>query len=121
VQHYGSDVLDSALLRMPAVGFVSPTDLRWLSTCHVAPVQASASSGMVEGSQLALEKMLTYAHHLGLHTEEIGWTGEQPGTFPQVFTRLPVVDGALALDHSLNSEAHRRDEAVSADLGRAGG
>ncbi|MDH2415553.1 glycoside hydrolase family 15 protein [Nocardioides sp. CER19] len=32
VQHYDSDVLDSSLLRMPTVGFVSPTDPRWLST-----------------------------------------------------------------------------------------
>ncbi len=31
-QHYGTDVLDSALLRMPTVGFVSPTDPMWLST-----------------------------------------------------------------------------------------
>jgi GH15 family glucan-1,4-alpha-glucosidase len=32
VQHYESDVLDSSLLRMSTVGFVSPSDPRWLST-----------------------------------------------------------------------------------------
>jgi GH15 family glucan-1,4-alpha-glucosidase len=32
VQRYGSDVLDSALLRMAQVGFVAPRDPRWLST-----------------------------------------------------------------------------------------
>ncbi|MFI7602009.1 glycoside hydrolase family 15 protein [Actinoplanes sp. NPDC049681] len=31
-QHYGTDVLDSALLRMPRVGFVSPADPMWMST-----------------------------------------------------------------------------------------
>ncbi|MDQ1012877.1 GH15 family glucan-1,4-alpha-glucosidase [Streptomyces sp. V4I23] len=32
VQHYGAEVLDSALLLMPSVGFLSPKDHRWLST-----------------------------------------------------------------------------------------
>jgi pentatricopeptide repeat protein len=32
VQHYDTDVLDAALLRMPTVGFIAGTDPRWLST-----------------------------------------------------------------------------------------
>ena len=32
VQHYGSGVLDSSLLRMPTVGFLSPHDTMWAST-----------------------------------------------------------------------------------------
>ncbi|MER5197547.1 glycoside hydrolase family 15 protein [Streptomyces sp. NPDC002755] len=32
VQHYGSEVLDASLLLMPAVGFITPRDPRWLST-----------------------------------------------------------------------------------------
>jgi GH15 family glucan-1,4-alpha-glucosidase len=32
VQHYGTDVLDSSLLLMPLMGFVSPRDPMWLST-----------------------------------------------------------------------------------------
>jgi hypothetical protein len=35
------------------------------------------------------EKMLTYADHLGLCSEEIGLTGEALGNFPQAFTHLP--------------------------------
>jgi GH15 family glucan-1,4-alpha-glucosidase len=31
-QHYDTQVLDSALLRMPLLGFVAPRDPRWLST-----------------------------------------------------------------------------------------
>jgi GH15 family glucan-1,4-alpha-glucosidase len=31
-QHYGTDVLDSALLRMPTVGFIAPNDPMWTST-----------------------------------------------------------------------------------------
>ena len=32
VQHYDTDVLDSALLRMPTVGFIDGRDPRWIST-----------------------------------------------------------------------------------------
>ncbi len=32
VQHYGSDVLDASLLKMPLVGFVAPHDPLWVST-----------------------------------------------------------------------------------------
>jgi GH15 family glucan-1,4-alpha-glucosidase len=32
VQHYGSDVLDASLLKMPVVGFVAPHDPMWIST-----------------------------------------------------------------------------------------
>ena len=32
VQHYGSDVLDAALLAMPSVGFIAPDDPMWQST-----------------------------------------------------------------------------------------
>ncbi|GAB3955182.1 hypothetical protein GCM10027614_63710 [Micromonospora vulcania] len=32
VQHYGSDILDAALLVMPGVGFIAPTDPMWQST-----------------------------------------------------------------------------------------
>ena len=31
-QHYGSDVLDAALLLMPQLGFITPTDPMWMST-----------------------------------------------------------------------------------------
>ncbi len=32
IQHYGSDVLDASLLKMPLVGFVAPNDPMWQST-----------------------------------------------------------------------------------------
>jgi GH15 family glucan-1,4-alpha-glucosidase len=137
VQHYASQVLDSSLLRMPTVGFVSPYDPRWLSTlkamdgelvtdslvyrydpaaspdglagdegtfslCSFAYVNALASSGMLEKAQLAFEKMLTYANHLGLYAEEIGLTGEQLGNFPQAFTHLALIDAAVTLDRKLD-------------------
>ncbi|WP_327010525.1 glycoside hydrolase family 15 protein [Dactylosporangium sp. NBC_01737] len=33
-QHYGSDVVDAALLLMPQLGFITPTDPMWVSTLN---------------------------------------------------------------------------------------
>jgi GH15 family glucan-1,4-alpha-glucosidase len=150
VQEYDSTVLDSALLRMSRVGFVTPNDPMWTSTlaamdselvtdslvyrynpeaspdglrgsegtfslCTFAYVDALARAGRVDDAELAFEKMLTYANHLGLYSEEIALTGEQIGNFPQAFTHLALIDAAIALDQQL--DAGRRGRAV----GRAAG
>ena len=51
------------------------------------------------------EKMLTYANHVGLFSEEIGATGEQLGNFPQAFTHLSLINAAINLDHQLDHGA----------------
>jgi GH15 family glucan-1,4-alpha-glucosidase len=53
------------------------------------------------------EKMLTYANHVGLFSEEIALTGEQIGNFPQAFTHLALVDAAITLDEALDRPARR--------------
>ncbi|WP_405805184.1 glycoside hydrolase family 15 protein [Streptomyces sp. NBC_00210] len=137
VQHYGSDVLDSSLLRMPTVGFITPDDPMWISTldamdqelvsdslvyrynpeaspdglrgsegtfslCTFMYVDALARAGRIDQARLVLEKMLTYANHLGLYSEEIDLTGRQLGNFPQAFTHLALIDAAITLDAALN-------------------
>jgi len=47
------------------------------------------------------EKMLSYANHVGLYSEQIGLTGEQLGNFPQAFTHLSLITAALTLDRAL--------------------
>ncbi len=70
----------------------SPDGLRGqegtFSMCSFWYVEALARAGRLEEARLAFEKMLTYANHLGLFSEEIGPTGEQLGNFPQAFTHL---------------------------------
>jgi GH15 family glucan-1,4-alpha-glucosidase len=46
--------------------------------------------------------MLTYANHLGVHSEQIGSTGELLGNFPQAFTHLALINAAITLDKSLD-------------------
>ncbi|MFE7773340.1 glycoside hydrolase family 15 protein [Streptomyces sp. NPDC057445] len=137
VQHYDTKVLDSSLLRMSTVGFITPDDPMWISTldamdrelvndslvyrynpeaspdglqgsegtfslCTFIYVDALARAGRLNQSRLILEKMLTYANHLGLYSEEIDLTGRQLGNFPQAFTHLAFIDTALTLDCELN-------------------
>jgi len=136
-QHYDTEVLDAALLRMSSVGFIAPNDPMWLSTlqamdgelvtdslvyrydpeaspdglrgsegtfslCSFAYVDSLARAGQLDKARVTFEKMLTYANHLGLYSEEIGLTGEQLGNFPQAFTHLALIDAAITLDRELD-------------------
>jgi GH15 family glucan-1,4-alpha-glucosidase len=67
-------------------------------------VDALARSGRLEESRLVFEKMLTYANHVGLYSEEIAATGEQIGNFPQAFTHLSLIDAALTLNAALDRQ-----------------
>jgi GH15 family glucan-1,4-alpha-glucosidase len=71
------------------------------SICSFWYVEALARAGRPDDARLAFEKMLTYANHLGLYAEEIGYTGEQHGNFPQAFTHLALISAAFNLDRVL--------------------
>ena len=72
------------------------------SICTFWYVDALARSGRLEQARTTLEKMFTYANHVGLYAEEIGLTGEQLGNFPQAFTHLSLINAALNLNHQLD-------------------
>jgi GH15 family glucan-1,4-alpha-glucosidase len=72
------------------------------SLCSFLYVDALAGAGRLEDARNAFEKMLTYANHVGLYSEEIDLTGEQIGNFPQAFTHLALIDAALTLDAALD-------------------
>ncbi|QNN52812.1 glycoside hydrolase family 15 protein [Nocardioides mesophilus] len=140
VQEYDNTVLDSSLLRMSSLGFITPTDPLWSSTlkamdaelvtdslvyrynpeaspdglrgsegtfslCTFAYVDALARAGRLDEAALTFEKMLTYANHVGLFSEEIALTGEQIGNFPQAFTHLSLIDAAITLNAQLDLAA----------------
>jgi GH15 family glucan-1,4-alpha-glucosidase len=75
------------------------------SLCTFWYVDALARSGRLDDAVLVLEKMHTYANHLGLYSEEIGVTGEQLGNFPQAFSHLALINAAINLDYQLDHGA----------------
>jgi GH15 family glucan-1,4-alpha-glucosidase len=77
------------------------------SLCSFMYVDALARAGRHEDARLAFEKMVTYANHVGLFSEEIALTGEQIGNFPQAFTHLALIDAAITLDEALNTAGRR--------------
>src|SRR5262249_57933852 len=68
------------------------------SICSFWYVEALSRAGRLREARLAFEKMLTYANHLGLYSEEIGSSGELLGTFPHAVTHLALLRAALSLD-----------------------
>ena len=84
----------------------SPDGLRGsegtFSLCSFFYVGALTRAGRLDEAQYAFEKMLTYANHLGLYSEEVDPTGRQVGNFPQAFTHLALVHAAIDLDAALN-------------------
>jgi GH15 family glucan-1,4-alpha-glucosidase len=69
--------------------------------CSFWYVEALARAGRLDEARLAFEKMLTYANHLGLYSEEIGPSGELLGNFPQAFTHLALISASYNLDRQL--------------------
>lgn len=73
------------------------------SLCSFWYVECLAKAGRIDEARIALEKMFSYANHLGLYAEEIGRSGEGLGNFPQAFTHLSLISAAIHLDRALGS------------------
>jgi GH15 family glucan-1,4-alpha-glucosidase len=69
--------------------------------CTFWLVEALTRTGEVEEARYIFEKMLTYANHLGLYSEETGPNGEALGNFPQAFTHMGLISAAYNLDRTL--------------------
>jgi GH15 family glucan-1,4-alpha-glucosidase len=71
------------------------------SVCSFWLVEAMSRAGYVEEAQLLFEKMLSYANHVGLFSEEISAKGELLGNFPQALTHLGLISAAFNLNRLL--------------------
>ena len=72
------------------------------SLCSFWYVEALTRAGRLGDAQLALEKMFTYANHVGLYAEQVSATGDQVGNFPQAFTHFAIISAAINLDRALD-------------------
>lgn len=86
-----------------------PGDEGTFNMCTFWLVEAMTRAGKVkpdllEEARLTFERMLGYANHLGLYSEQTGLRGEALGNFPQAFTHLAVISAAFNLDRALGTE-----------------
>jgi GH15 family glucan-1,4-alpha-glucosidase len=74
------------------------------TACSFWFIECLARSHQLEKARLLFDKMLGYANHLGLYSEELGSSGQHLGNFPQAFTHLALISAATALDRALNGK-----------------
>jgi GH15 family glucan-1,4-alpha-glucosidase len=72
------------------------------TACSFWYIECLARAGESEKAQLLFEKLLGYANHLGLYSEQIGPSGQHLGNFPQAFTHLALISTATYLDRVLS-------------------
>jgi GH15 family glucan-1,4-alpha-glucosidase len=75
--------------------------------CSFWYIECVARAGDVKQARFLFEKMLGYANHVGLFSEELGPAGEHLGNFPQAFTHLSLISAAYYLDRALSGPEGR--------------
>ena len=73
--------------------------------CTFWYVECLSKAGQLEKARFCFEKMLGYANHLGLYSEQLGFRGEHLGNFPQAFTHLGLISAAFNLDRALGKSS----------------
>ena len=76
------------------------------SMCSFWYVECLSRLGDLQQARFVFEKMLGYANHLGLYSEELGRRGQHLGNFPQAFTHLALISAAYDLDRRLSAAGH---------------
>jgi GH15 family glucan-1,4-alpha-glucosidase len=101
------DLVDDSLVYRYRIGHAAHDGLDGeegtFSMCSFWYVECLARAGHLEKARLFFEKMLGYANHLGLYSEELGPRGEHLGNFPQAFTHLGLISAAYHLDRLLTA------------------
>jgi GH15 family glucan-1,4-alpha-glucosidase len=72
------------------------------TACSFWFIECLARAHQTEKARLLFDKMLGYANHLGLYSEQLGSSGEHLGNFPQAFTHLALISAATFLDRALS-------------------
>ncbi|MGI4857937.1 MAG: glycoside hydrolase family 15 protein [Janthinobacterium lividum] len=75
------------------------------TACSFWYAEALVRAGRIDEGRLVFEKMLGYANHLGLYSEEISAAGDSLGNFPQGLPHLALISAAYKLDKALDHDA----------------
>jgi GH15 family glucan-1,4-alpha-glucosidase len=98
-------LVEDSLVHRYRIGQAAPDGLPGkegtFSMCTFWLAECLARSGDPLQGRFIFEKMLGYANHVGLYSEELGAEGEHLGNFPQAFTHLGLISAAYAIDREL--------------------
>ncbi len=72
------------------------------TACSFWYIECLARAHQLDKARLLFDRMLSYANHLGLYSEELGPSGEHLGNFPQALTHLSLISAASYLDRALS-------------------
>ena len=107
----GGLLSDSLVHRYPPQPRIDglPGEEGTFTMCSFWLVEALTRAGMafperLDQARLLFERVLGYANHLGLYSEQTGPQGEALGNFPQAFTHLALISAAFNLDRMLGSQ-----------------
>jgi GH15 family glucan-1,4-alpha-glucosidase len=108
---HGGLVSDSLVHRYPPQPRIDglPGEEGTFNMCSFWLVEALTRAGLadtekLDHARLLFERVLGYANHLGLYSEQTGPQGEALGNFPQAFTHLALISAAFNLDRMLGSQ-----------------
>ncbi len=71
------------------------------SICTFWLVEALTRAGRIDEAIRIFEKMLSYANHVGMYSEQISIGGSALGNTPQAFTHLSMISAAFNLNRAL--------------------
>jgi GH15 family glucan-1,4-alpha-glucosidase len=81
------------------------------SLCSFWYIECLSRAGDLRQARLIFEKMLGYANHLGLYSEELGPSTEHLGNFPQAFSHVALISAAYDLNRRLSGASFGSTEA----------
>ncbi|HEX2866385.1 MAG TPA: glycoside hydrolase family 15 protein [Ignavibacteriales bacterium] len=79
------------------------------SMCTFWYIECLSRAGQLQKARLYFEKMIGYANHLGLYSEQLGFKGQHLGNFPQAFTHLGLISAAVNLNSQLNDQRNKQN------------
>ncbi len=82
------------------------------SICSFWHVECLARAGEIERAREHFEKMLGYANHLGLFSEQIGMRGQHLGNFPQALTHLGIISAVMEMNRDIHVERKYPEESA---------
>lgn len=104
-------LVDDSLVRRYHIGQAAPDGFSGpegtFSMCSFWFVECVGRTGDLNKARFLFEKVLGYANHLGLYSEQLGPRGEHLGNYPQALTHLALISAAFDLDRRLSRAGWR--------------